>query len=215
MSDLRGPILKKISSLYYGWIMVFLAVIGLAVLGIQVYSFGIFMKPVTRELQVTRGALALAMTLPGLFGGIFQIFAGRLADKYGPRYLYRVHSDVAGPGPLGDIPYQPPPYADRQCLRLPAHGIESIPVVRTPVSGHGYRDRSGRLHHWRHHRSGDDPILYILLWLAPGLFFYGVDIHRHPGNHFSIYETYAPEDGFAAFGGGGGSGYGIPPAYHR
>jgi MFS family permease len=87
MSDLRGPILKKISSLYYGWIMVFLAVIGLAVLGIQVYSFGIFMKPVTRELQVTRGALALAMTLPGLFGGIFQIFAGRLADKYGPRYL--------------------------------------------------------------------------------------------------------------------------------
>ncbi len=78
---------EKIKNLYYGWIMVFLAVIGLAVLGIQAYSFGIFMKPVTEELQVTRGALALAMTLPGIFGGFFQIYAGRLADKYGPRYL--------------------------------------------------------------------------------------------------------------------------------
>lgn len=87
MSNLLGPVLKKIKNLYYGWIMVFLAVIGLTVLGIQVYSFGIFMKPVTKELQVTRGALALAMTLPGLFGGIFQIYAGRMADKYGPRYL--------------------------------------------------------------------------------------------------------------------------------
>ena len=82
-----GIIRDKIVNLYYGWVMVILAVIGLAVLGIQAYSFGIFMKPVTEELQVSRGALALAMTLPGLFGGLFQIYAGRLADKYGPRYL--------------------------------------------------------------------------------------------------------------------------------
>jgi MFS family permease len=73
--------------LYYGWVMVFLAVIGLTVLGIQAYSFGIFMKPVTEELQVTRGALALATTLPGILGGLFQIYAGRLTDKYGPRFL--------------------------------------------------------------------------------------------------------------------------------
>ncbi|MBI4762981.1 MAG: MFS transporter [Deltaproteobacteria bacterium] len=80
-------LLNKIKNLYYGWVMVFLAVIGLTVLGIQVYSFGIFIKPVTQELQVTRGALAMAMSLPGFFGGLFQIFAGRLADQYGPRYL--------------------------------------------------------------------------------------------------------------------------------
>ena len=67
--------------------MVILAVIGLTVLGIQAYSFGIFMKPVTEELHVTRGALALAVTLPGIFGGLFQIYAGRLSDKYGPRFL--------------------------------------------------------------------------------------------------------------------------------
>jgi MFS family permease len=79
--------INKIKNLYYGWIMVFLAVIGLTVLGIQAYSFGIFMKPVTEELRVTRGALALATTLPGIFGGLFQIYAGRLADQYGPRYL--------------------------------------------------------------------------------------------------------------------------------
>lgn len=67
--------------------MVILSVIGLTVLGIQAYSFGIFMKPITEELKVTRGALALAVTLPGILGGLFQIYAGRLADKYGPRFL--------------------------------------------------------------------------------------------------------------------------------
>jgi MFS family permease len=80
-------IIKQITNLYYGWVMVFLAVIGLAVLGIQAYSFGIFMKPITEELKVTRGALALATTLPGILGGFFQIYAGRFSDKYGPRFL--------------------------------------------------------------------------------------------------------------------------------
>jgi len=60
---------------------------GLTVVGIQAYSFGIFMKPVTEELHCTRGALALAVTLPGFIGGLIQIYAGRLTDKYGPRYL--------------------------------------------------------------------------------------------------------------------------------
>jgi OFA family oxalate/formate antiporter-like MFS transporter len=78
---------EKIKNLYYGWVMVVLAVIGLAVLGIQAYSIGIFMKPMTEELHLTRGALALALTLPGILGGLFQIYAGRLTDKYGPRYL--------------------------------------------------------------------------------------------------------------------------------
>jgi MFS family permease len=87
MFDPLAFLINKIKKLYYGWIMVFLAVIGLAVLGIQAYSFGIFMKPVAEELRVTRGALALAMTLPGILGGLFQIYAGRLADKYGPRFL--------------------------------------------------------------------------------------------------------------------------------
>lgn len=67
--------------------MVMLAVIGLTVLGIQAYSVGIFMKPITEELHVTRGALALALTFPGIVGGLFQIYAGRLSDRYGPRYL--------------------------------------------------------------------------------------------------------------------------------
>jgi MFS family permease len=86
---MSGPIkfiLEKTKNLYYGWIMVMLAVIGLAVLGIQAYSVGIFMKPITEELQVTRGSLALALTLPGILGGLFQIYAGRLTDRYGPRY---------------------------------------------------------------------------------------------------------------------------------
>lgn len=82
-----GFFIEKIKNVYYGWVMVVLAVIGLAVLGIQPYSVGIFMKPMTEELHWTRGALALALTLPGILGGLFQIYAGRLTDKYGPRYL--------------------------------------------------------------------------------------------------------------------------------
>ncbi|MDD5127822.1 MAG: MFS transporter [Dehalococcoidales bacterium] len=76
--------------LYYGWVMVILAFIGLAVIGIQNYSFGIFMKPVAEELHVTRAALSLALTLQGILGGILNIYAGRLTDKYGPRFLVTV-----------------------------------------------------------------------------------------------------------------------------
>jgi MFS transporter, OFA family, oxalate/formate antiporter len=67
--------------------MVILAVMCLIVIGIQNYSFSIFMKPITKELNVTRGALALATTLPGFLGGFLAVYTGRLTDKYGPRFL--------------------------------------------------------------------------------------------------------------------------------
>lgn len=70
--------------------MVILAFVALGVIGIQGYSFGIFMKPVTEELHVTRAGLALSLTLQGMLGGILNIYAGRLTDKYGPRFLVTI-----------------------------------------------------------------------------------------------------------------------------
>jgi MFS transporter, OFA family, oxalate/formate antiporter len=67
--------------------MVVLAITCLLIIGIQNYSLSIFMKPITQSLNVTRGALALATTLPGILGGLFSVYAGRLTDKYGPRFL--------------------------------------------------------------------------------------------------------------------------------
>ncbi len=77
----------QVQRLYYGWVMVILAVVGLTVIGIQGYSLGIFMKPVAKELNLTRAALSLALTLPGILGGLLNVYAGRLTDKYGPRFL--------------------------------------------------------------------------------------------------------------------------------
>lgn len=77
----------KTKRIYYGWIMVGLAVTVLIVVGIYNYSLSVMLKPMTQSLNVTRGALALAVTLPNIIAGLLAIFAGRLTDKYGPRFL--------------------------------------------------------------------------------------------------------------------------------
>ena len=77
--------------LYYGWVMVILAIFILPVQGITFYSFGIFLRPLTLEFNWERGALSAAFSMTMLIGGGLAILAGRLADKYGPRPLLTVN----------------------------------------------------------------------------------------------------------------------------
>ena len=72
---------------FYGWWIVVVSAIGLG-LGyapIIVYSFGVFIKPLTQELHSNRASISLAFTLANLLQSISSPLAGRLADRFGAR----------------------------------------------------------------------------------------------------------------------------------
>jgi MFS family permease len=72
---------------FYGWWIVVVSAIGLG-LGyapIIVYSFGVFIKPLTQELHSNRASISLAFTLANLLQSVSSPLAGRLADRFGAR----------------------------------------------------------------------------------------------------------------------------------
>jgi len=79
-SSLRRPI-------FYGWVVVAAAALGLFFSGapIVVYSFGVFLKPLTQEFHVGRGAISLAFTMHNFVGAGCAPFAGRLVDRFGAK----------------------------------------------------------------------------------------------------------------------------------
>lgn len=84
--------------LYYGWVMVILAIFIVSVQGIAFYSFGIFLRPLTLEFNWERGALSAAFSMTLLVGGGLAILAGRLADRYGSRPLLTANGLLYGIG---------------------------------------------------------------------------------------------------------------------
>src|ERR687885_1866978 len=70
---------------FYGWVVVATASLGLFFSGapIVVYSFGVFLKPLTQEFHVGRGAISLAFTLHNFLGALVAPLAGALIDRYG------------------------------------------------------------------------------------------------------------------------------------
>lgn len=75
---------------FYGWWIVVVAAIGLG-LGyapIIVYSFSVFIKPLTQDLHSSRASISLAFTLANLMTSISSPVVGRLADRFGaPRVI--------------------------------------------------------------------------------------------------------------------------------
>jgi len=73
--------------LFYGWTVVAVAAVGLFLSGppIVVYSFGVFLKPLTQEFRVGRGTISLAFTLHNLVGALLAPLVGRLIDRWGTK----------------------------------------------------------------------------------------------------------------------------------
>ena len=84
--------------LYYGWILVIIAACVLVTASFVMYAFGIFVVPLAAEFNWDRGVISGAYALHTLLIGPFGIFAGKLADRYGPRIVVTINGLLVGAG---------------------------------------------------------------------------------------------------------------------
>lgn len=70
---------------FYGYIIVAAGFLFMLIAFGAQYSFGVFFKPVLTEFGWTRAETSGAYSLYFLIMGLFNIFAGKLSDRFGPR----------------------------------------------------------------------------------------------------------------------------------
>src|SRR5437870_8246080 len=63
--------------------------------------FGVYIKPIEDEMHWSRGALSVAAAISLLLLGAAGPFAGRLADRWGPRRVTLLALLVLGVGAIG------------------------------------------------------------------------------------------------------------------
>jgi MFS family permease len=78
------------SRFFYGYIIVLVSFLTMAIVHGAFYGFGIFFKPVMLEFGWTRATTAGAFSLCALTYGCIGIVAGRLTDKFGPRIVMTI-----------------------------------------------------------------------------------------------------------------------------
>ena len=81
------------------WWVVFATVCALVVGAgpINVFTFGVFLKPITQDLGVGRGVLSSALTLHGVIAAFALPVIGWMVDRWGVRPVSR-GSHVKSPG---------------------------------------------------------------------------------------------------------------------
>lgn len=95
--------------LFYGWLVVITSALGL-LLGaapIVVFSFGVFLGALDRELHAGRGAISLAFALHNLVSAASGVVIGRLADRHGARRVILVATAIFSLGLLSALALGP------------------------------------------------------------------------------------------------------------
>src|SRR5665213_1733483 len=73
---------KRVRQVYYGWIVVALAMlVYICVTGFTFGAFGVFVLPVSKELMLSRADINTALVLKNLGNAIWAPLVGRLLDK--------------------------------------------------------------------------------------------------------------------------------------
>ena len=82
--------------LHYGWVIIIISASILVTHALAFYGFGVFLKPMTIELNWDRGALSATYSMTILVTGALGVLAGRLSDRYGPRPLVVIGGALTG-----------------------------------------------------------------------------------------------------------------------
>ena len=87
--------------IFYGWWIVLAGTVIMALMGaFSYYGFGVFFNPIVEHFGWSATALALALSLARLEGGIMAPIMGYLIDRLGPRKLMLVGILASGTGYL-------------------------------------------------------------------------------------------------------------------
>ena len=72
-------------SIYYGWFIVAVCFVVIAMVSPLISSFSIFYVAVLHDFNWSRGSTAIALSIHLVLGGMTSPFAGGLIDRFGPR----------------------------------------------------------------------------------------------------------------------------------
>ncbi|MBI4333222.1 MAG: MFS transporter [Chloroflexi bacterium] len=86
------------SRVYYGWVVVFACFGTTMILGETFFSFGVFLKPLSEEFGWSRALFSSAYSAFMVSYGVSSFVLGRLADRYGPRYMLLASAIMVGGG---------------------------------------------------------------------------------------------------------------------
>jgi MFS family permease len=80
----------------YGWILVAVAFLAVSVSfgPVVVFTFGVFLRPVSEEFGWTRGEISLAFSVAALTVSFVSPLIGRLTDRYGARPIVVVCASI-------------------------------------------------------------------------------------------------------------------------
>ena len=77
----------KKAEFFYGYVVVAITFLIMVVIGGTIYSFGVFLKPLSTEFGWSRAATSGAYSVFMVTHGLFYIITGRLNDRFGPRVV--------------------------------------------------------------------------------------------------------------------------------
>ena len=87
MSRGRTAARETTTGFYYGWVILFVSYMMMFFTAGLSQAFGVFLKPMTSDFGWDRSSFSLALSIFAIVSAIVPPFAGRLADRYGPRIV--------------------------------------------------------------------------------------------------------------------------------
>jgi len=83
---------------HYAWVIALSCAGILFAFSLAIYTFGVFLRPLSLEFGWGRGALSLAPAIAAVVGGTLSVVTGKLSDRYGPRILITLGGIMLGTG---------------------------------------------------------------------------------------------------------------------
>lgn len=87
--------------LYYGWIVVAVSFVTMAITSPAWFSFSLFYPPILEEFGWTRGATSSVFSLNLIISGMLSPVIGLLIDRYGPRIVMPIGALLLAAGFVG------------------------------------------------------------------------------------------------------------------